>query len=358
MGLPEILIEFKNRAETAVRRSANGTVAVILADDTKTGDGYTSYSYAYEADIDTSHWDATNLDYLNKIFLGSPNRVIVERVASGDDYTDALARLKNKTWNWLTVPGIAKRSGDVQTVMNWIKTQRAAKKTFKAVLACSEKEQNPNDEGIVDFATDNITAGGKKYSVHEYCCRIAGLLAGLPMTESATYQALPEVESIEESTAPDTDIDAGKLILINDGEKIKIGRGVNSLHILSGDKTEDMKKIKIIDGMDLIRDDIRTTFEENYVGINNSYANKLIFISAVNQYFAQLAREGVLYDEYDNRAEIDADAQRSWLAERYDISGYTDEQILTARTGSYVFAKAGIQFNDAIEDLHFTIGID
>ena len=44
MGLPEILIEFKQRAETAVRRSENGIVAVILADDTKTGAGYESLS--------------------------------------------------------------------------------------------------------------------------------------------------------------------------------------------------------------------------------------------------------------------------------------------------------------------------
>ena len=35
MGLPEILIEFKAKAETAVKRSENGIVALILRDDTK-----------------------------------------------------------------------------------------------------------------------------------------------------------------------------------------------------------------------------------------------------------------------------------------------------------------------------------
>ena len=45
MGLPEILIEFKQKAETAVRRSENGIVAVILADDTKTGAGYEMILY-------------------------------------------------------------------------------------------------------------------------------------------------------------------------------------------------------------------------------------------------------------------------------------------------------------------------
>ena len=36
MGLPEILIDFKTQAETAVIRSENGIVALILDDTTKT----------------------------------------------------------------------------------------------------------------------------------------------------------------------------------------------------------------------------------------------------------------------------------------------------------------------------------
>ena len=226
------------------------------------------------------------------------------------------------------------------------------------MLPATENTGNFNDEGIVEFATDNIKVGAKTYSVCEYCARIAGLLAGLSMTESATYQVLPEVDGIAESETPDDDIDSGKLILINDGEKVKIARGVNSLHILSGDKTADMKKIKIIEGMDLMRDDIRTTFENNYIGINNSYDNKIMFVAAVNQYFDSLVRQGVLYDEYENAADIDVNAQREWLAEKYDISEYTDDQIRKAKTGSFVFLIASVQFVDAIEDLRFAINME
>ncbi len=356
MGLPEILIEFKQRAETAVQRSENGIVAMVLKDDTKSGDEFASYAYSTAADIDNTHWSATNQKYLTSVFESAPNRVLVERVATTGTYETALARLKNKAWNYLAIPGLQK--AEVEDIGDWIIAQRAAGKTFKAVLPCTAAEYSANDEGIIDFAIEGIKAGAYSFTSYEFCARIAGLIASLPMTESATYQVLAEVDSITESTTPDEDIDGGKLILINDGEKIKVARGVNSLHIISGDKTEDMKKIKIIDGMDLIRDDIRTTFEENYIGINNSYANKLIFISAVNQYFDTLVRQGVLYDQYENIAEIDVDAQREWLAEKYDVSSYTDDQIRTARTGSYVFARASIQFNDAIEDLHFSINME
>ena len=354
MGLPEIIIEFKAKAETAVRRSSNGIVAVILADDTKSGEGNMSYSYSTAADYGlASSWTTTNRRYLNLIFAGSPKKVLVERIGTDfESYADALARLKNKTWNWLCVPGLA--DGDVDEIKDWIIAQRSAKKTFKAVLPnCAA-----NDEGIVNFTTDGIKCGAYSFTTAEFCARIAGMLAGLSMTDSATYQVLADVTSITESLTPDTDIDAGQFILINDGEKIKVGRGVNSLATLSGDKTEDMKKIKIIEGMDLMRDDIRTTFENNYIGINNSYDNKVMFVAAVNQYFDGLVRDGVLYGEAENAADIDVEAQRSWLAERYDISEYTEDQIRKAKTGSYVFVNATVTFVDAIEDLRFTINME
>ena len=348
MGLPEINIVFQSKAETAIKRSANGIVALILRDATKSD--ITSYSYTNESEVVKSHWTTANYDYISKTFLGGPKRVIVERIGAEDTYDDALARLKNKKWNYLAIPSLADNEKDIA---DWIIAQRNAKKTFKAVLPYAA-----NNEGIINFATNDIKVGTKVYTTAEYCCRIAGLLAGLPMTEGATYQTLAEVESITESTTPDDDIDGGKFILINDGEKVKVARGVNSLHILSGDKTEDMKKIKIIEGMDLMRDDIRSAFENNYIGINNSYDNKVMFVAAINQYFDGLVREGVLYGDAENTADIDVNAQRDWLAQKYDISEYSDEQIRKAKTGSYVFVTADITFCDAIEDLKFSINME
>lgn len=358
MGLPEILIEFKTKAQTAVTRSQNGIVAVILEDSTKVGDENLSYTYNYEADIVKSDWTTTNLDYLNKIFLGKPKRVLVERVETGENfkksYNAALARIRNKSWNWLTFPGLEPHKDLTEELQNWIIAQRAAKKTFKAVLPCSAA----NNEGIVNFSSSGIKVGAKTYSAYEYCARIAGLLAGLSMTESATYQVLSEIDSITESLTPDEDIDEGKFILINDGEKVKVGRGVNSLVTLSGDKTEDMKKIKIIDSLDLIRDDIKASFEENYINVVNSHENKMLFIGAVNQYFKSLQSQGVLYDGADCKAYIDVQSQREWLAQKYDVSDWTDSEVEVANTGSIIFAGADITIQDCIEDLSFKIGLE
>ena len=351
MGLPKILIDFKTLAETIITRSERGIIAVILKDNSNTTQTYT---FSKESEIVKSHFTASNLAFLSLIFMGGPSKVIVERVQTSGDISDALERLKNKQWYYLTVPGLS--DGETDTVVEYIKEQRNKyHKTFKAVLPSVVADY----EGIINFATDNIKAGAKTYTTAEFCCRSAGILAGLPLNRSATYYTLSEVESITESETSDSDVDNGKLILINDGTKIKIARGVNSLTTTTEDKGEDFKKIKILEAVDMIRDDIRTTFEDEFVGkVENSYDNKIVFIAAVNKYFKDLTNRGVLYDKFDNKAEIDIDATREWLSKTRDVSSWDDEKVKTANTGTNVFVRANIQIQDAIEDLNFNIYIE
>ena len=144
-----------------------------------------------------------------------------------------------------------------------------------------------------------------------------------------------------------------EIILINDGSKIKIGRGVNSLTTVSKPKTEDMKKIKIIEAMDMVRDDIHTTFEDNYVGqVPNTYDNKIIFLSSVNLYFSRLQKEEIMDKSYDCYAEIDVNKHMEILSDRgIDIDTLSEQQIKETNTGSNVYATGKVQFVDAMEDL-------
>lgn len=349
MGLPQIIIDFQTKAETAAKRLSKGTVAIILKDITNVT--FDTQIYTKESDIVGAHWTTANRDYLAKVFLGNPARVIVERISTTvDTVSKALLRLKNKQFNYLTMPVIT--AGDDATIVTWIKAERDTyKRTCKAVLSMVI---NPDYEGIINFINAGILVGVKAYTATEYCCRIAGLLAGLPLTQSATYEPLTELTSITDAVDPNVSIDAGTLILLNDGVKIKLARGINSLVTL-GTKTADMKKIKIVEGMDIIRDDIRSTFEDNYIGVTNSYDNKVMFIAAINNYFKMLVTAGVLFEEYENVADIDIEAQRTFLALTQDISTWSDTQIKKANTGTNIFVTANIKMQDAIEDMTFTI---
>lgn len=147
MGLPKILIEFKTLAETLIARSERGIVAVILKDNSNTTK---TVVYTKESEIVKSHYTATNLAYLSLVFMGGPSKVIVERVQTSDDISDALERLKNKRWYYLAVPGLG--DGETDTVVEYIKEQRTQyHKTFKAVLPLAAAD----NEGIINFATDN-----------------------------------------------------------------------------------------------------------------------------------------------------------------------------------------------------------
>lgn len=352
MGLPEILIQFKTQGLTAIQRSARGIAALILKDDTDAT--FDTKVYSGIDEIAEADWTATNYDYILKTFLGIPKTVIVERIGTAaENYNDALQRLANKKWNYLAIPGIA--TVDVATISTWIKTKRQNDhKTFKAVLPNSVSDH----EGIINFTTDDLVVGEKTYDVAEYCCRIAGILAGLPLSRSSTYYELSEVESVAETTTPNEDIDAGKLILIDEvGGTVKIGRGVNSLTTLTADKGEDLQKIKIIEGVDLVRDDIHDTFKNSYVGkVVNIYDNKILFLAAVNAYFKELAKQDVMDPDWDNKAEINVEAQRLYLISKgVDVSVLSEQQIKEYNTGAKVFARGNVKFVDAMEDLDFDI---
>ncbi|MBY2345636.1 phage tail sheath protein, partial [Clostridioides difficile] len=224
---------------------------------------------------------------------------------------------------------------------------------YKAVLP---NISDANEKAIINFATTGIKVGEKSYTTAEYTARLAGILAGISLSESCTYFILDEVTEIEPTENPDEAVEEGKLILINNNG-IRIARGVNSLITLSKEDTEDLKKIKIVEAIDMIQDDILQTWNENYVGkVTNKYDNKILFLSAVNNYFKELQRDEVLDNSQEAYAQIDIEAHKKYLKEKgIDYSEMTEQQIKEANTGSYVFVEGNITITDAMEDLKFKI---
>lgn len=350
MGLPEVLINFKNDGVSAITRSGRGVVALIVKDDTHAD---ITMMYKKVTDVNSAHYTADNLKLIQLAFMAAPSKVIVERLAVSDaDYSKALRRLENRRFNYLAVPGISDSA--TAEVVTWIKACRDQdKKTFKAVLPKAKADH----EGVINFATDNLKVGETTYTCSQYTARIAGMLAAVPLSRSVTYQTLPEVEQITDSADPNTEIDQGAFILIHDGEKVKVGRGVNSL--ISSSKMASLKKIKIVEAMDLMRDDIRKSFEEGYVGsVINNGDNKALFVAAINAYLKELSRADVLDASFENKAEVDLESTTIYLASSgKNVDEMTDEEVKKANTGSKVFVKANVKFVDAMEDVQFEINM-
>lgn len=351
MGLPSINVVFKTKGVTAIKRSARGIVAVIIKDSTEGGEPLSVFNSV--TDVDFTKYTERNFEYLKLIFEGTPSRVIVARIGAEEtDLTSVLKTLKNLKWNYITFPAIDDAGKTMLSA--WIKECREKdKKTFKAILSSCPADH----EGIINYTTGPVTStlGETAFSATEYCARIAGLLAGLPLSRSCTYYQLTDITSADVPANPDERIDKGELILVYDGEKYKIGRGVNSLVTFTGEKGEDLSKIKIMEGVDLYKDDIRSTYEESYVGkYINDYDNKQAFVAAIMAYQKAL-KPDVLDESYDCTAAVDLEAQRAYLeAKGISTEGMDDMSVAKANTGAKVFVATNIKFVDAMEDLDLT----
>ena len=293
-------------------------------------------------------------------FMGKPNKVIAVRAVtkvSGIDVDECKQLIENLDFDWFAGPCLSKEEGTL--FASYFDSQKKKKyKKGKAVLV----DQATDSPAVVNFATTNISIvyKGEVISIRseDYTARIAGLLAGVSLTESSTYKVLKEVVDIKQSAKPDEDINAGKLIIIFDGEKFKIARGVTSLVTVSEEAPEDFKKIKIVEASDMVRNDIKTTFEDQYVGKrNNTYDNKQIFVGAVYSYLTELGEKVIDKDE-DMEVSIDTGWIKKYLEEKKkkDTSEMSEIELNKSNTGSHLAIKAKFKFLDAMEDL--TMGIE
>ena len=224
--------------------------------------------------------------------------------------------------------------------------------------AVSANAAAPDCEGIVNLCATGLTLDDGDIDADDYTVRIASLLAALPLTRSATYVALPEVVGCDDVEEPDDAVDAGKLIIVPGRDGYRLGRAVNSLTTLTPAKAAPFQKIKIVEGIDLIRTDISKAFEEGYVGkVLNDYDNKLLLVTAINAYLKGL--EGDVLDKTaENRCFVSLSGQKTYLeSQGTDTSDMAEADILRANTGSQVFLEARVTFCDAMEDLSLVIAM-
>lgn len=365
MGMPSVQISFSEKAITAIQRGDKGIVALILKDKsvnkiTESSDGATTevkvVNIETATDIPVTISEANQRQIANALigYTNAPKEVVVVLINDeAANYNEALKKLETIKFNYLAIPAV-ETDGQIQTVATWIKEQRDNDRLVKAVLPNASVDM----DGVINFATEKVYINDTEYTAEQYCSRIAGLLAGTAMSISATYAPLSELTDCTRLSKKDMDkaVDAGKFIVWHDGEKVKVGRAVNSLVTTNAEKGDSFKKIKIVDTMDLIKDDIKKTAQDSYLGkYPNVYNNKCLLVAAIQAYFDLLIASGILSSA---TVDIDVAANREYLKGRgEDVSNMSDDDLKQANTGSTVFLIAKISILDAIEDIVLPIEI-
>lgn len=344
---PKFKVDFKEEAVLAIQRQERGTVVMILKDTTKEIDRVV---YRGLGDVNPEDWTAENYNRITLAFLGNPSKVVC--IKAETKITDTLKKLGFYNNYILVYP--EGESADHTAIINYAKGQREKNNYITSILANATA---PDNYYTINFTTTGIKATvngeNKAFTTGDYTARIAGALSGLASSRSLTYYELPELTECTLSEDADEDVKAGKLVILHQDGSFKFGRAVNSLTTLTDGITEAFQKIRIVNILDMIANDIVATFRTGYVGkYTNNFSNKSRFVGAINAYLNDLAVDGYLESENDNKVEISYDKTKSFIEGKgVSTEGMSYQDIIRYNTGSYVFLDGVCSPTDAMEDL-------
>ena len=344
MGLPLFTIAFTTSAVEAIVLASRGFVCLVIKDATQTAGTYTYKSLSEVTEVD---YDAINYDYLENIFRGTPTKVKVvvggATAVFGD--VDQLILDGSPDVDYLVTPAY---TAEAVAIISFVTASRVSGAKIKAVIDSTGSDK----EYIIDTDIAGVSfEGGAEITGYE--ARIAGVLAGLEPTRSATYFVLTDIDAVTTIADPDASIDAGQLILVNDGEKIKIARGVNSFVSVTPSKGALFTKIKNVETMDMIAYTIRKVVADDYVGkFTNSLANKNLVLTAINTFLRELSTLGYIDPSYDNKAFLDLQAQIDYAeANGVDTTGMNETELKKLNTGDNLYISINCKLLDTMEDV-------
>lgn len=347
---PEISVIFKTLATTAIQRSALGILCIILKDETQTEKVVTIKTID---DLDEKKWEAKSIKLIKLAMQTySPNKIIVRVQGSSEQIADCLKDVKNRKINWLACP-TASQEEDT-TVVTWVKQvfgTTTISKTVKYVSSFADKSDHVAIVELANKGTYKSKLGD--FTAQEYTVAVAGMLCGLPLNRSADNLIMQDLIQVDEVEAA-----LGKFSLYNDDGAVRVNMAVNSKTTFDSTWKSDTRFIKIVEGMCIVCDDIRDTFKNYWQGIYiNDYDNKMNFCSNVNKVYFKELQPNVLNADYDNKIEIDLEAQKKAIVldGRYDPNDMSELEILKFGTGADVYLSGDVMFANTMVNLSLEI---
>jgi hypothetical protein len=268
--------------------------------------------------------------------------------------------LLNKVFKngWLVVPQVT-TDADKKIVADFVKSQRKdSDYPIKAVLYNYEADS----EAIVNFTASNLknTVNGTTSSIasEDYTVEVASYLCTLGANESITNHVAKNVSDCDIKLDDDSCVSNGELFLYNNGTNVVFSRGVNSKQTFATNESESLSKIRVIEVIDMVKSDLRDTFNNSYFGkYGNSFANRKSLVSNLNgTYFKTIANQGYLSNDETSYCELNVDATKEYLESKgIDTDNMKDQDILKAKIDTHVFIRGKVFIMDVIEDIDFVL---
>lgn len=343
---PTFTVTFKELAVSAIKRQTRGNIILVLDSDVDK----TTYKMLSDVDKD----DFSNDDYLKLqlCFMGNPKKVTV--LQKEDDISDLITKLNTYDNYIFCYPDIT--SSEITAIKNYLSTQRSNNNYSIGIFTNASGLDSYYLINFISSSNIEILIGDNTYEIlpKNYTARIAGILGGLAQNRSLTYFELPEIVNMDIPLNTDSIVAGGGLTIIYQDNSFKFGRAVNSLITLGDGISEAFQKIRIVNIMDMIANDIITTFRKSYVGkYVNNYANKKRFIGACNTYLKELTAYGLLDSANDNAVYLSYDKIKAYIeAKGIDTANLSYQDIISYNTGSKVILDGVCSPTDCMEDLN------
>lgn len=365
--LPNVDIVFKQLASTFTNRSARANAILIIRDDTNKTFKTKEYTLESDAEKDIALYTSENLQYIRDAFVGLPGKVTVVRIdKTGGNIGDALTIVAGLGNGWVGIAEGTVAEGESSTVTTdedalstWIKQMELQKKTFKAAVFNPTTPPNCKHVVVLNNPKAVFKDSRAEQTGDKFIPTLLGYLAGANVEKGTAYMVMSNLKSVTQPIDVNVALNTGQLVLINDEGNVKIGIGINSLTTLDESHTEDEQYIEIVEVEDMMLDDIRSVFKNKYISkYKNKLDNQIIFISAVNSYLNELAKQSILDDEFSNKSDIDVDAQReAWITTDPTAASWSDAKVRQYAYKRQLFLTGNVKILFSMTDLNFSINM-
>lgn len=299
---PGLYVRFTEAAAVAIQGGETGIVAIPL----KKHSGTAETGKFYTVDSESKANELFGVDNAFSVQLalqGGAKEVLVYTlpdvtgdVVEGEVYADAFLAFDTRPFNVFSFDGEV--STAVQTAaLGWTTRNRDEGKHFMTVMGGTDASDNDGDTSnarsgtFKDDYVVNVIKGGYigdiAYNSSQIAPHVAGLIASTAISDSITYSVLPFDDVNFRSTNSEIRqaLQAGSLIIVHDGEKVKVESGL----------TTSGKKIRAIRARQTIQTDITKTASDSYIGkIDNNEDGQTALITAIKAYLEGLAAANVL----------------------------------------------------------------
>lgn len=342
MGLPEVVITFQEESVTFIHRLGRGVVAIPVISD---GAATAVVTATSKASVDTDNESLKSL--MTAALEGGASKAIG---ILAKDAASAEAALAGQRFNWVAIGEL--KDADQTALASWAKSiDYRAGRSF--IVVGGDALATAKDAHVVAMDKKDVSAAKASTAY------LAGVLAGCGDRSGTFYVVDTETDGTgyADRAQAEAATDAGKICIFYDGEKAKIGRAVTTVY--AQDKTTAFAKVRAVDSMNAVEDDIRASFEDDYAGqVLNSYDNKMNFVGLVNNVYLKGLEGSILDPDGENSVDIDV-AKHEALAREAgkDVSKMTTADLRKYPTGESVYLAGSLRLLDTMEDLNINFVI-